>query len=92
MANSDSSVRSPFLVYVLPFLHLGACVAIWVGHVDTGWQKLIIADFPFSIVLVGLMFRDVNPLLNFGVLGTLWWYVLSLGVRSLFRSSRRRSG
>ena len=72
MATSNSSTGSPLLVYLLPFLHLGACIAIWVGHIDTGWQKLIIVDFPFSIVLVGLMFRDVNPLLSFGLLGTLW--------------------
>jgi hypothetical protein len=91
MANSDASSRNPFLVYLLPFLHLGACLAIWIGHIDTGWQKLIIVDFPFSIVLVGLMFREVNPLLSFGILGTLWWYVLSLGVRWLFRAASGRS-
>jgi hypothetical protein len=92
MANSNASTGSPLLVYLLPFLHLGACVAIWVGHVDTGWQKLIIIDFPFSIVLVGLMFRDVNPLLNFDSWGTLWWYGLSLVIRWLFRAASGRNG
>ena len=93
MTRSDASSRSPFLVYLLPFLHLGACVAIWVGHVDNGWEKLIIVDFPFSIVFAGLMFRGINPLLSFGILGTLWWYVLSLVVRRFFRArdSRRNT-
>ncbi len=92
MTNSDISAHSPFLVYLLPFLHLGACLAIWIGHINTGWQKLIIVDFPFSVVLVALMFRDVNPLLSFGVLGTLWWYFLSLFVRRFFRAGDGRRG
>lgn len=86
-----TSKSAPMAVFLLPFLHLGACIAIWVGHVDTGWQKLLIADFPFSVILAGLMFRNVDPLLSFGVLGTLWWWFLSLIVRRLVRS-RSRSG
>jgi hypothetical protein len=84
MTSSDTSSHNPLLVYLLPFLHLGGCVTIWAGHIDSGWQKLIIVDFPFSLVLVALLYRDDNPLLIFGVLGTLWWYVLSLLVRRFF--------
>jgi hypothetical protein len=84
MATSDST-RFPLLLYLLPFLHLGACLAIWVGRIESGWQKLIILDFPFSLLLVALLFRDDKPLLYFGILGTLWWYVLSLVIRRLFR-------
>ena len=91
MNNSDTSSHNPFLVCILPFLHLGACLAIWIGHINTGWQKLLIIDFPFSVVLAALMFRDVNQLLNFGILGTLWWYVLSLAARRLFRKGRRET-
>jgi hypothetical protein len=64
---------------------------IWAGQIEIGWQKLIIVDFPFSLMLVALLFRDDNPLLYFGVLGTLWWYVLSLVVRWLFRSAGGRN-
>jgi len=88
MVTSAANSKS-FMVFLLPFLHLGACLAIWIGRIDTGWQKLLIVDFPFSIVLAGLMFRNVNPLLSFGVLGTLWWYLLSVILRRLFRSVRR---
>jgi hypothetical protein len=91
MPNSDASSSGSFLVYLLPFLHLGACVTIWAGHIDSGWQKLIIVDFPFSIVIVGLLFRSDNPLLAFGVLGTFWWYGLSLFIRWLFRSAGSRN-
>jgi hypothetical protein len=91
MSQSDISGRNPLMVYILPFLHLGACLAIWFGHIDTGWQKLIILDFPFSVILAGLMFRDVNPLLSFGVLGTIWWYLLSRMIRWLFRAASGRS-
>jgi hypothetical protein len=87
--DSDTSGENPLLVYLLPLLHLGACLAIWIGHIDSGWQKLLIIDFPFSVVLAALMFRDVNQLLSFGILGTLWWYVLSLAIRRLFRNRRR---
>lgn len=90
MAPSDTSDRSPFLVYFLPILHLGACLAIWFGHLSAGWQYLLIIDFPFSVVLAGLMFRDVNQLLNFGILGTLWWHVVSLAARRFVRFIKTR--
>jgi hypothetical protein len=92
MAKSESFSRFPLLLYFLPFLHLGACVTIWVGRIDSGWQKLIILDFPFSILLVALVFRDDKPLLYFGTLGTLWWYALSLMIRWLFRIADGRNG
>ena len=72
--------------------HFGACVAIWIGNIETGWQKLIVADFPFSIMMVGLMYRKDNPLLIFGILGTIWWYVLSLLIRWLVRRVSGPSG
>lgn len=71
-------------------MHLGAVLAIWFGHLNAGWQYLLIIDFPFSVVLAGLMFRDVNQLLNFGILGTFWWYVVSLVARRLFRGVKTR--
>jgi len=91
MTSPEIFDRSPLVVYFLPILHLGACLAIWFGHVNTGWQYLLMFDFPFSVVLAGLMFRGVNQLLSFGILGTLWWYVLSLVLRWLFRAANGRS-
>jgi hypothetical protein len=75
-----SSLKNNFktlLCYLLPALHLFACVWIQVAGVISGWEHLITIDFPFSIILVGLTWRFDHPLLWFGVLGTLWWYLLS---------------
>ena len=91
MTGPEISSRNPFLLFILPFLHFGACLAIWIGNIDTGWQKLIVADFPLSILMVGLMYRKDNPLLIFVILGTLWWYVLSLLIRWLVRCLGGRS-
>ena len=92
MPASEIFDRSPLVVYFLPILHLGACLAIWFGHINAGWQYLLMIDFPFSVVLAGLMFRDVNQLLSFGILGTLWWYVLSLAARRILRNANARKG
>ena len=90
MTGSEASTRNPFLVYLLPFVHFGACLVIWLGNITSGWQTLIVADFPFSLLLVGLLYRNDNPLIIFGLLGTLWWYVLSLLIRWLVRSASGR--
>jgi hypothetical protein len=71
-------------VYVLPSIHLLACIVITVSGRLTAWQHLIPIDFPVSIVAMSFVWRYedpsqvwYHPLLWFGVLGTLWWYVVS---------------
>jgi len=78
-------------VFPLPFLHLGACLAIGIGHIDAGWEYLLLIDFPFSIVIAGLMYRKANAMVAFGILGTLWWYGVSLAMLWLNRASKRKS-
>jgi hypothetical protein len=52
----------------------------------SGWKYVGLADFPVSIAAVGLSMRyDVNPLVFFGVIGTLWWYLIGLAVLFLLR-------
>ena len=58
----------------MPFLHLCACLVITLANMETGWEYLIVIDFPFSVVLVGLSYRKDWPLLWFGGLGSLWWF------------------
>ena len=70
-----------YLVYLLPFVHLGGCLAIWLTH---NLEYMIVIDFPLSILLVGLTYMGVNPVISFGILGTLWWYLLSLAIRWLY--------
>jgi hypothetical protein len=41
-------------------------------------------DFPVSIFALGLAWHDGRALLWFGLLGTLWWYLLSYGSRAIF--------
>ena len=84
------------LVYLLPFLHLCACLAITLENIESGWQYLILIDFPVSLVGVVMMFLYDNnqilyhPLLWFGTLGTLWWYFLSRTAEYVFNKLRPR--
>ena len=69
-----------YLVYLLPFLHLVACFAMWLDNVRN-LEPMILIDCPSSIPVVGLVYAGFNPWIWFGVLGTLWWYLLSLAIR-----------
>ena len=79
---------SRYWLYVLPGLHLLACLIVLVGYLP-GMHALllimpllVIGDFPISIVGVGLAFsHQVIALLWFVVVGTIWWYLLSLAMR-----------
>jgi len=60
-------------------VHLALCIAIEenVIQIDGCWPFLIVADFPASLLLFGLTFRDGHFMLWFGVFGTLWSYGVS---------------
>jgi hypothetical protein len=83
-----------FLIHLLPFLHLFACLAVTVKNIASGWQYLILIDLPVSMVGVVVMFRCDNdqtwchPLIWIGTLGTLWWYLLSRIAEYLFSKLR----
>jgi hypothetical protein len=84
--------RSP-VVYLLPLFHLIACITIHIVNPESGLQWLIVADFPFSFVLVMLGWPRDNFMFWFGTLGTLWWYFLSWGAQQIFegyKAGRRR--
>jgi hypothetical protein len=66
-----------FLIYVLPATHLCACIIIAFLQLEFAWQYLATADTLMSIPIVALSYNYDHPLLLFGVLGTLWWYLLS---------------
>ncbi len=75
-------------MFVLPAIHLLICLVIAVGLIPTEgawmWFPVFFLDFPFSILLLPLL-DTTNPLLVFGILGTLWWYILSILLALLFR-------
>ena len=69
--------RARIWIYLLPLLHLSACAIIALAHTVSGVHDLIYVDFPFSLLLVGLGWRNDNFLFWFASLGTLWWFFLS---------------
>jgi hypothetical protein len=71
------------LFYVLPLAHLCACLTISVAKLD-GWVYMFVVNFPVSTLLAMLAWRVDQPLLVFGVLGTLWWYLLGYNARFFF--------
>jgi hypothetical protein len=64
-------------VYVLPFLHLCICVVIRLAHLDKAWGYMFLVDIPMSVIILAISYNFDHPLLLFGTLGTLWWYLLS---------------
>ena len=71
--------RVPVWIYVLPVLHLFACITIALANLESGVHYLIYIylDFPFSLVLVMLGWRNDSFLILFAILGTCWWWLLS---------------
>jgi len=81
--------RARIWIGLLPLLHLAACAIIAAGQLVSGVHYLIYVDFPFSLLLVMLGWRNDNFLLWFASLGTLWWFVLSWAAYSMFRAGRK---
>jgi hypothetical protein len=79
------SPKHPSLVYLLllPMLHLGACAIIALAKLESGVHYMIYVDFPFSLLLVMLGWRNDNFLFWFATLGTLWWYPVSWAAYSM---------
>lgn len=76
---ADLIAKHSSLVYLLslPLLHLGACATIALANLQSGVHYMIYVDFPFSLILVMLGWRNDNFLSWFATLGTMWWYLLS---------------
>jgi lipoprotein signal peptidase len=65
-------------IYLLPSLHLCASAGIAFSKLTAGLLYLSYIDFPLSAILLWMTFRTGHPMICFGILGTLWWYLLSL--------------
>ena len=74
-----SPVRSIFL-HVLPVLHLCACLTIALAGIGAGWQYMTKIDAPASVLVIALIYNFDHPLVLFGIIGTLWWYLLSVAI------------
>jgi hypothetical protein len=61
--------RGLIWICLLPLLHLSACVIIAAGQVASGVHYLIYVDFPFSLLLVILGWRNHSFLFGFALSG-----------------------
>ena len=77
-------------VLVLPIIHLALCIAVQFTSSGGGWAwfPVYIADLPFSYLLVFV--AGVPAFVVFGILGTLWWYFISVFLRWFFRMIQQR--
>lgn len=84
--------RDRRLLYVLPLFHLSCCIATRL--VDGPWMPVILSEIPLGPLLLGAASRFDYPLFWFGVLGTLWWYLIGHVVLAefLWRSESRYQG
>jgi hypothetical protein len=82
--------RPTIPLLILPTLHLILCFVtdFTISDESGGWKWFLMGliDFPLFVILrpmssvVGL----VDPFLVFAILGTLWWYFVSVLLRFIF--------
>jgi hypothetical protein len=82
--------------YIPPLIHLWICFVGIVGtlvprvnYLAFAWTFVFIADFPISIIPFVLVWKyPLTGALWLIVVGTLWWYLLTLGAERLVREVR----
>ena len=75
---SAKSRKPNLFIHLLPVLHLGACSTISLAGIQSGWQYLTMIDAPASVFVIAMSYNYDHPLVLFAVIGTLWWYLVSL--------------
>ena len=86
----------PRCTYVLPGVHLAICLVSYLGllvpslsNLAIAFEALFVLDFPISVVAFMLAWKyQVLAYIWIVVVGTLWWYLLGLGI-SKFRQMAR---
>jgi hypothetical protein len=85
-------------IYLLPILHLCACLISMVGYLvprlqylGMVWTGIMFADFPISLLAFALAWK-YSALATAWILvcGTLWWYLLSRGAELVARKFKAR--
>lgn len=85
-------------VYLLPILHLCACLISMVGYLVPSlqylgivWTGIMLVDLPISLVAFALAWK-YSALAAAWILvaGTLWWYLLSRGAELVVRRLKAR--
>jgi len=84
-------------VYILPLIHLAICSGAILAYIlppqlqflGILWVVLNIVDFPISVVTIALGWRyGVLAGAWIVIVGTLWWYFLSMAASFLRRKLR----
>ena len=95
MENAKSR-RRLFWAYLLPLLHLSACLISTIAyivpslqHLAFGWVILMLVDLPVSVVAYALAWKHgVIAGVWVVVAGTVWWHLLGRGVDFLINKLR----
>lgn len=89
--------RQSLWVYLLPIVHFCACLLSFIGlvfprlqHVGILFTFILLADLPISVLAyaLGWKYGSIAVIWIF-VVGTLWWYLLSLAGQALLRKLLR---
>jgi hypothetical protein len=87
-------------VYFLPALHVsvsGVCLLTFVipphfSFLAIVWEFILFADLPLSAIAMGIgMVNGGIAAAWILVVGTLWWYLLSLGFAAIYRHFKYRN-
>jgi hypothetical protein len=63
------------LLYVLPLVHFSICMLT--QFADWEWMPVFVSELPVGAVLLGITWRFGHPLFWCGVVGSLWFYIVS---------------
>jgi hypothetical protein len=87
-------------VYLLPAVHLSVSVICLLSFIPPPhltflamvWEFVLIADLPVSLVAmgVGMVYGGIAAIWIL-VVGTSWWYLLSLGFAAVYRHFKYRN-
>ena len=78
-------INRVLLIGFLPILHLAACLIVALAGKGAGWMYISMIDFPPSAFAMALSYNWDHPLVLFGIIGTIWWLLLSIGVVHLIK-------
>ncbi len=87
-------------IYFLPAIHLSVCVVCLLSFILPPhltllafvWKFLLLADLPLSAVAIGfgMVYGSIAAAWIL-VVGTAWWYLLSLGFAAIYRHFKYRN-
>ncbi len=66
--------------YFPPLAHVCTCALVAGLPNQVGVEPLVWIDFPASILILAATWSSDYPVLVFGILGSLWWYLVSRSV------------